>query len=196
MVVVDSVDLVVVDDDDELLVELGIVEVVVLVLVVLDVVGIEVVDWVSERRQPLAGGWNFVGLLIGGVGRVVGVAVPDEVVVVLDVTVVDVVEPVAPVVVVPAGAVAPRSIRWKANPTTSRAASERFRTSRRGQRRGASSGEGGIDISWRTVTARLRRSCSSTGDDAARDGPSTATGRPRPLNYDVTVTSVPIGVKG
>ena len=130
------------------LVELVDVDVLVLVLVdvVLEVAEVEVeVDggW-SENRHPRAGGRNVAGLLIGGEGRVVGVPVPvPEVVVVVGVTgaVVDVAGPTAVVVVIrPVVAEAPRSIRWTANPTTSRVASETLRTSRSGQRRVVSSG--------------------------------------------------------
>ena len=134
------------------LVELVDVDVLVLVLVdvVLEVaeveveVEVEVVGGWSENRHPRAGGRNVAGLLIGGEGRVVGVPVPvPEVVVVVGVTgaVVDVAGPTAVVVVIrPVVAEAPRSIRWTANPTTSRVASETLRTSRSGQRRVVSSG--------------------------------------------------------
>jgi hypothetical protein len=177
MFVVDGVDVVVVvDDDDELLVESGVVEVVVIVLV-LEVDVVDVDGRSNENRHPLAGGRNVAGLLTGGDGRVVGVREPGEVVVEGETGLVLVVEPSAPVVVVMlVDAVAPRSMRSKANPTTSRAASDTFSASRRGQRRGSSSGGGGLGISWRTVTARPRQPCSSTGDEGASFTLSTEVG--------------------
>ena len=121
--------------------------------VLVGVVG--VVDWSTENRQPLAGGRKVVGLLIGGEGSVVGEIGP-EVVVVVEATgaVVEVVESTGIVVEVEVEvelvvAVAPGSIRSKAKPTTSSAASETFRTRRRGQRRGDSSWSGGLGISRR-----------------------------------------------
>ena len=129
----------------------------VLVDVVLEVAVVVVDDWSSENRHPRSGGRNVTELLIGGDGWVVGVPVPvPEVVVVVGETgaVVDVVGPVVgPVVVVVVVelvvAEALRSIRSTANPTISNVASDAFRTSRRGQRRGVSSGSGGLGISWR-----------------------------------------------
>ena len=130
----------------------------VLVDVVLEVAVVVVDDWSSENRHPRSGGRNVTELLIGGDGWVVGVPVPvPEVVVVVGETgaVVDVVGPVVVVVVVELVVVelvvaeAPRSIRSTANPTISNVASDAFRTSRRGQRRGVSSGSSGLGISWR-----------------------------------------------